>query len=515
MPSRLPHGLRAFALLAALLGALVAAGCGSSGTNPAGGGPDPATLAPAEAALYGQLVVRPSGDMKSGVEAALRKVLRTQRPGAALRRLLDKDRSHGTFFSRDIEPWLGRRAGGFLLMPAAGGRKPEGAVALPIADRGSFDAALARMRSHGAERPAGRYRGVAYDRDAGGAGEYEAAVGDFYVDGTLAGLRAAIDAFKGGASLAADSRYKDAVAAVPSEALAFVYADPSAIAAGVGTHAGATRALLARYAGAKPVVASLTATGDRIALQATADRSVTGDLGGSSNGQPTVGQLPGGAWLALATPPLGPTIKGALDAAGVHAQAAAVVQRRTGLDLDKDVLDPLGGLGLYVSGGSPLDLGGGVLLQLSDAAAAQRLLTEVETVLAAGAHLAPHPLALSGARGFEVTVPQSPQPIAVLAKGAQLAAGYAASSAQELLAPQQRFDASPAGKAAIASLGDGYTPSLVLIVPPLAGLLRTLDGMQAIQVASALPYLSAYRSLAVGGKRDGTRTTLRVVVALR
>lgn len=517
MAGRLPHGFRAFALVLALLATLVAAGCGSSGgggTGSTGLGPDPATLAPAGAALYGQAVVRPSGGMKDGVEAAMRKVLRTQDPGAALRRLLDKSfRSDHIVFSRDVEPWLGQRVGGFLLMPAAGAHKPDGAIALAIADRGKFDDALPLMRR--GERLAGSYRGIDYYRDGTDRTSYDAPVGDFYVGGTLAGLRAAIDVAKGGASLAVDSRYKDAIAAVPSAALASFYVDPRAIAAGVHATSAAGRNAVARYGNAAPVVASLTATSDQIALQATADKTVAGVLGGSSTAQVTVGQLPADSWLALATPPLGPLVKQALDSAGVHDMVAAQVRGRTGLDLDKDLLDPLGGLALFVRGGSPLDIGGGVLLQLTDAAAAQRLLTRIEAIVAGGAHLAPRPVTLGGARGFELAIPQSPQPIVVLAQGAKLAAGYAASSAQDLLAPQQRFDQSADGKAAIATLGNGYTPSFVLLVPQLAGLLHSLDELQAIHVSSVLPYLGAYRSLVVGTKGDGDRTSVRVVAALR
>lgn len=513
MPRR-PHGSRLVALLA-LLAALVAAGCGGSGTTSTGTGPDPATVAPAGAALYGQATVRPSGDMKAGVLAAARKVLRVQDPGTALSRLLDSGPSGGVSFSRDVKPWLGQRIGAFLLMPAAGARRPDFGVALAIADRGAFDAAHARLLGH-ALKPAGSYRGVAYAQGRNGAA-YFAPVGDFFVGGTLTGLRAAIDASKG-SSLAAASRFKDAAGGVPGDALAFLYADPRAIVAGAGSLRGApdaARQALARYAHAGPVVASLTATADQIAIQGSADQQLASVLNGGSNAQVSVGQMPSDAWLALATPPLGPLVRQVLEAAGVHDQAAAEVRRRVGLDLDRDLLGPLGGLGAFVRGESPLDVGGGVVLQMTDAAAAQRLLTRIEAIVAAGLHVVPQPVAVSGARGFQIEIFQSPQPIVVLVKGDKLAAGYAASSAQDLLAPQQRFDAGAGGKAAIATLGDGYTPSFVLIVPPLAALLRSLADLQVANVSSVLPYLDAYRSLAIGTKRDGDRTTLRIVAALR
>jgi hypothetical protein len=516
MLRRPPHGAHLLALVALLI-ALIAAGCGASdSTSSSSNGPDPATVVPAKAALYGQAIVRPDGDMEVGVLAAARKVLRVEDPGAELSRLLDRvGDDGGTSYSRDVEPWLGPTVGGFLLMPTGTSGDPDWAIAFAIADRDAFDDALPRLRRDG-QHEAGAYRGIAYDQDDEDD-TYSAAVGDFYVGGTLAGLRAAIDASMG-SSLAEASAFADAVGAIPDDALAFVYADPKAIVAAAGdledAPASARRAL-ARFADADPVTASLTATADEIAIEASGGAEVTETFDSDSDAEVTVGQLPGDSWLALATPPLGPIIRNALAGAGVHDEAAAQVQQGVGLDLDRDLLEPLGGLGVFVRGASPLDIGGGALLQMTDAAAAQRLLTRIQAIVGAGLGVPVRPLAVSGARGFQVQIPQSPQPIAVLAKGDRLAAGYAASSAQDLLDPQQRFDDSSDGKAAIDTLGDGYTPSFVLIVPPLAGLLRSLDQLEVADLSSVLPYVDAYRSLAIGTKRDGDRTSVRIVAALR
>jgi Protein of unknown function (DUF3352) len=510
---RLPHGLRLLAPLALLLMLLVLAGCGGDDSTPtSAGGPDPATLAPTDAAGYAEAVVRPSGGMKDDVLAAARKVFRVQDPGAELRRLLDKETSDGVLFSRDIEPWLGERVGGFLLMPATGSDDPDWGLGVAIADRDAFEEALPRLRR--GQRTAGTYRGIRYDVDEQ-EDMYGAVVGDFYVAGSLVGLRAAIDASRGD-SLADESRYTDAVDAIADDALAFLYADPKAIVTAIGSAEDvppASRRSLARLAEGGPIVASLTATADEIVIEGSGQTQL--DDAESSDAQVSVGQLPGDAWLALATPPIGPVVRSALDGAGIHDEAAAQVRANLGLDLDRDLLDPLGGLGLFARGESPLDLGGGALLQLTDAAAAQRLLTRIQAVVAAGANLPVRPASAGGARGFQVQIPQSPQPIVVLAKGDKLAAGYAASSAEDLLEPQQRFDDSSAGKAAIATLGDGYEPSLVLIVPPIAGLLRSLDQLEVADFSNVIPYVEPYRSLAIGTKRDGDRTTVRVVAALR
>jgi len=512
MARRLPHGSRLLALVA-----LLAAGCGGAGTTPAGSGPDPATVTPADAAVFFQATVRPSGAQRAGVLAAARKVTLMQDPGAALRRLLDRSlgSSNGVSYSRDVEPWLGQRIGGFVRFDGPDPRHPDYAIAAAIADRGAFDAALPRLRKAGHERAAGSYRGVAYAHDPSDR-TYDAPVGDFYVGGTLAGLRAAIDAHAG-SSLAGAGSFKDAAGRVPGDALAFVYADPSTLLAALGRGRSvppAARRALAAVAAAGPVVASLTASADQIALDASGGLPAGAAASGSS-AQVSAGQLPGDAWLAVATPPLGPLVKAALQSAGVHDMAAAQVRARLGLDLDRDLLNPLGGLAVFARGESVLDLGGGVLLQMTSAAAAQLLATRLEAIAAAGLHVAPQPLTLAGAHGFQLAVPQVPQPIVVLAKDSRLAVGYAASSAQDLLAPRQRFDASPAGKAALATLGDGYAASFVLVVPPFAALLRSLAELQVARLSPVLPYLAAYRSLAIGTKRDGGRISVRIVAALR
>ncbi|HEX7292763.1 MAG TPA: DUF3352 domain-containing protein [Conexibacter sp.] len=512
MPDRrLPRGARIAAPLVLLLTLLlVAPGCGgedSSSSNAAG--PDPATVAPASAALYGEAVVRPSGEQKDEVVAAACKVFRVEDPGAELARAFDATQTSGVRYARDVEPWLGQRIGGFLTLPRSGSGDPDWAFALSIADRDAFDAAFPHLR-RGDRHDVGSYRGISYDENDTDE-SYSAQVGDFYVGGSLGGLRAAIDASRGD-NLAEASRFTDAIDALPDDALAFAYADPRALAAALEQAPPAARRALARLTEGRPLVASLTANADEIAIEGSGESAFAETF--SNGAEVTVGQLPGDSWLALATPPLGPLVREALNAAGIHDKAAAQVRANLGLDLDRDLLAPLGGLGLFARGEGPLDLGGGALLQLTDAAAAQRLLTRLQTV-AASTHLPMQPVSAAGARGFQIQIPRSPLPIVVLAEGAKLAAGYAASSAQDLLDPQQRFDESSAGKAAIATLGEGYEPSFVLIVPPIAALLRALDQIEVADLAPVIPYVNAYRSLAIGTKRDGDRTTVRIVAALR
>ncbi len=518
---RLPHGTRLLALVA-LLATLVVAGCGGEDETTSGAGPDPAAATPTDAFVYAELVVRPTGELEENANAALRKVLRVDDPGAELRRVVDELLAEGggeMTWAEDVEPWLGERIAFFATPPAAGDDEPGWAAIGAIRDTDAYDEMVARWRDDGWFRPAGTYRGVAYDEDVEHETGFSARVGDLSVTGSEPALRAAIDASRG-ESLADTSRYEDASDDV-DDALAFLYVDPQAIAEGLSATEDVDpqlrRALgSSQLAEADPVVASLTANADEIAFEATAGSALTGDaLDAGGDTEVTVGELPGDAWLALATPPLGPTIRQVLDVTGALEEAQTQVRQSLGLDLGRDLLDPLGGLGLFIRGSSPLAIGGGVLRRTTSAASATRLVTMVESIVGASGVGPMRPLSTGGARGFQVVVPQSPQPIVVLAKGAEIAAGYSASSAQDLLDPQQRFDESSDGSAAIATLGDGFEPSFVLIVPPVAGLLRSLDQLQVADLSEVIPYVNAYQSLAVGIKQDGDETTVRAVAALR
>ena len=153
---RLPHGARVAAPLALLLTSCCSSPAAAEAPRPTtADGPDPAALAPAGAALYGEAVVRPGGDMEEDVVAAARKVFRVEDPGAELRRLLDESTGTARSLLARLEPWLGERVGGFLLMPRERHRTtPTGPSSTAIADRGAFDDALPRMRGRGPD-PAG------------------------------------------------------------------------------------------------------------------------------------------------------------------------------------------------------------------------------------------------------------------------------------------------------------------------------------------------------------------------
>lgn len=501
-----------------LLVALVVAACGSEDDKQSAAA-GPATLAPPAAALYGEALVRPDGDVGEGVRTAIRRVARIDDPGAELVRALDESFAEdaGTYsYARDIEPWLGDTIGGFLLADAGTDlERPDGAFIVAVRDRDPAQELLDRTRADGDSRRGGTIDGVPYDVD-----EQEemaiALVGDFMVVGTLPALRAAVAASRGD-SLADSSRFTDAVDELDADRLAWAWIDPRPLLPLLLAEQDEVDPDLARLLdsdaarNSAPATVSLTARADEIVLEASGDDGILPRP--EDDGAVSIRDLPGDAWLALATPALGPLISRSIRDAGQYDTAAGEVRDATGLDLDRDLLGWLGGLAAFVRGTSPLDLGGGLVLGSNDAAASQRLVGRLERIVG-NIGLATAPTTGSG-DGFQVRVPQLPQPVVVLAEGDRVAIALGLSSARDALDPGESFADGEPGKSAIASLGDGYEPSLVLVVDPLLNLLASLGLDSDPDYRSALPYLGAYRSFAAGTKYEGGRVSLRIVAALQ
>lgn len=519
--------LRPLAVAAAVaLSATFAVACGSDDEQQASSPTDgPATLAPANAIGYAEVLVRPSGDVAEGVETAARRMLRVQDAGGELRRLLDEqldDEDRGVF-TRDVDPFLGDTIGGFLLIEsAAQAEDPDGAAVISVRDRAAAERFLDKQASRGELGERRSYEGVDYwldeDDAAGGL------VGDFLVVGTEAGFRAAVAASRG-RSLADEDRFTDAVDKLPSDRLAWAYAEPRAIVelvreqaetdpdlgAQVGDQLEQQQAQIERALGNAPLTASLTARADQVVVDVTSGSAELPAAGG--DGAVALGSLPGAAWAALATPPLGDQVAETLRQSGQYDEVARMIRAATALDLERDVLGWLGGLGAFVSGTSPLDLGGGVVIGSTDPAASQRFVARLER-FAGNAGLQTTPTTGAG-RGFQIRVPSLPQPIAVIAKDDKVVIGLGVASTRDVFDPSETLGDSEPGKSALDSLGDGFEPGFVLVPEPMLTLVSALGLDRDPDFRSALPYLKAYRSVVAGSRGEDGETTGRLVLNLQ
>ena len=471
-----------------VLAVLVLVGCGGGA---AGGEGDPASAVPPDAVVYTELVVRPEGSLRDDARDAAGKVLRTDDPDGEIQRLIAQVFEGEDFdYDRDVEPWLGERAG-FWLRP-----EDEGVLLLAATDtdaaRESLEATLKRSGETVSERSYGGSEYLVSDGDAAGI------VGDFVAIGPEAAYKRTVDAAAKD-SLADTDEYADAVDALEDDRLAHFWVDTAAlIALGAQQNPEAAAQLdqlsaIVSLDDMPPVVGSFAADGDRLAVEVKVRGSGGALLGAGST--PLLQELPGDSWAAFGAADVGESLRDTIDGFAGALGGIAVrreLQDQIGLDLDRDLLDWVGHTGVFVRGTTPATLDGGVVIQPTDedraadafgrivGAVQVKTKTRAQPVDIAGADQA---FALNGGRALA-------RPI-VIARGSGLVvitAGRAA--AEAALGSDDRLGDTDLYAEAEELVG--MEPSVLVGMPQL---LQLVDDPE---LAEAKPYLEAYSVLAAG-----------------
>ena len=189
------------------------AGCGDSGSSSSPARltvrrADPAALLPASAPVYVEAQLRPTGDLAANAKTVAGKILRTSDPGGKIVGLIDgAAKDDGASYAKDIEPWLGQRAG---IGDHVGRRGRQDDV-----DAGRRDRVQGRRRRPEVHRRAAK--GATTASTATSSTSYKAdddlaaAVVDHAVlIGTEKAFKSAIDAQSGAGSLATAGAFKKA-----------------------------------------------------------------------------------------------------------------------------------------------------------------------------------------------------------------------------------------------------------------------------------------------------------------
>ena len=501
-----------------LAAAVAAAGCGSSS---GAGETDPASLVPAGAPIYVEALVRP-GDAQAGdAQAALRKVLGTNDPGARLVELIDRaGRERGVTWARDIDPWLGERVGAAML--STGGERDDGVVVAASSDDDKAADALAKLISDAEERTYKDvdYRYAAKDKSAG------AMLGGAVVIGSEPGLKAAIDASKGD-SLGESDRLDEARAAVDDQRLGFLFVDTERLlraslgAAGAGAQQSFAP-FLDSLAQALPrtVAAGLDADPDALRVESAA---LGGSQGGPrADGSAALAALPDDAWLGIGIGDLGASLDHALEQVsaagglgGVGLQALlAQVEQSIGLDIRRDLLDWMGGAGIFAAGTSKDGVGGGLIVASKDPAATRRAIGRLETLARRDAGSDVARLDAAGVdEGFVIRATGDDPDMYVAAAGDRFVVAAGRQALSDAIRPGGTLASSPALRDAAAKLGDDVKPSFFVDVQRMQRLLESRSSSDRGK-AKLAPFLDGFGAVAGGTRRDGDTTRGRAVATL-
>lgn len=513
-PHPLPRGARRLALGALVAVAVPLAGCG--GGSGGGGGrddADPATRAPAASAFYGEVTVRPEGGLKASVEALAKKVAGTDDPGGKIVSLIDSSLSDdGGSFKDDIDPWLGKKVG-VVVTGLQDPRHPDYAI---IADATDTKKALGSLRD-GAKVDDRKYNGVAYlyNRDLDQAA---VAGGDTLSVGTEPAIKAIIDVQKGGDSLAASDKLKQARRSVTGDALGFFYLDPAStidlLASAsplLGSQAGALKGLLGPAGGA--LGAALTATPNALRLQAAVGSKTA--AGAAQDAAGTVAAFPAGSVLAAGFGDIGALAKAGVaqlsQLGGIYSTVIGQFKTITGLDLQQDVLSWMGKGGLFVQAKSLAQLGGALVVDSSSPAKTRAFVSSARDLVEQfGGRTQPFDAA--GAKGFTVAIPSFPFPVIVASGGDKFLVAIGESAVSEALKPTGALADDAQFKATAAQLG--ARPAVYVDLKSIVDVLGLAVGSDpTFQLIK--PYLASLTALAAGTEAAGGTRRSSVVVGVK
>jgi hypothetical protein len=518
--------LRRLALLLTIPLLAAVSACGSSAS---GAGADPAAAVPRGVPFYAEVVLRPDGGARDDALAAAGTLLRTSDPEAKIRSLLQQAFASGgdkVDFAKDVEPWLGDRAGLWVTVPARSGAEPGVAAVVAVSDADLARSKLDELAKRNGEKLTARTSG-AHEYEATADGSAVAVEGDYALIGTEAEVKRGLATLDGD-GLAQDDAYRKAIAPLDADRLAHYYldttslvnaalrADPSA-SAQLGPFAG----MLTGQLGA-PSAGSFSAGGERLVVESFGRAGGLASKLGGLTGLASSGllkALPGDAWGALAVPKLGASLRTVFDQlAGAIGGAAVVNELRTryGIDLEQDVFSWMGDTGLFVRGTSVDAVDGALVVQATDEARAATSFGKIVGLLRTQGGLDPQPVKVDGAQtAFSVMPPGAPKPL-VLARGkGRVVAAYGTAAAAAGLGSARTLGSSEALAHAGAALGGGIEPAMFVAIAPVLALAESAGAGTDAGYAKAKPYLEALDVVSTGSKRDGDTLRSRFAVGLR
>jgi hypothetical protein len=503
-------------VLVALL-ALVAAGCGSGSS---GSGSDTAKLAPATSFFYAEANIDPTGAQEAGMRSILADLPGSAPPQERLNQLLEQasqsDKTAKVDYEKDIRPWLGDQAAVFVAPAKGGGASPAWAAVIATTDEGKAKDAIDKGKESGDRKLS--YNGSDYLLSKDSA---MAVVDGYFVAGSDAGVRAAIDASKS-SSLAGSDQYKEAIKNATDERVALVYEDLGgmlqALASSSSQSLGPAAPFIGRMFGGKPVVATISAEQQALVVNGSLIPGA-GSLNLFGRSTSLLGEAPANSWLALGQADFGNVVKtmvglfaGALGGADVLNQQ---LQAATGLDLDRDVYPWIGDVALFVSGTSKASIGGGAVIKSKDAATSRRTLTKLAALAARSGRATVAAADVAGVKGYELKLDSAPKPLYLLQANDRVAITYGAGAAKEVFSGAGgKLSSNPKFTAATSKLGEAYAPSLYVDVPPIIDLADSF-GASGADWDKAKPYLSIVDYVVSGSAESGDTAAARTRIGFK
>jgi hypothetical protein len=503
--------------------AIAVAGCGSSDSSSS----DLASFAPPGSLVYVEGKLQPSGELSEDVDTLAQTIAGEDDLGGLIVEELESstsDDGEPVDFAKEVQPWLGEKAGVTFVGLDNDGDLTEPVIAVESTDAEATQAFI--------DAQAGQSKKPYEDVSHGGVdfkvgGSDGSAMG--LVDETLViaddekAFKAAIDAASG-ESLADEAGFEDAIASASNGSLADVYVDVGGLLEQSDDEIDPQAREALASAGIDPseatAVASVIPGSDQIQVDLSSD--LGGEQPPSGDVSALLGSLPGDSFAAFAVSGFGDQLSEAideLDKEGIAGELPPNQLKSTlkamGIDLDK-IADSLEDAAVFAQGTDEASLGGALVLTGSSGEAAKTV-ANLGTLLRNTQTPGVTAVTSGGVSGFSVRDEElGRKPLVVVAKGDRVAIAYGLPPALRGLSPESGTsladDASY--KAAVSALGD--TPISAFVDGPAA--LRLAEGVippdERAELDEAKPYLENITYIGIGGGGDGDVATAKLIVGV-
>jgi hypothetical protein len=498
--------------------ALLAAGCGGGG----GSGADPASLAPPKSPVFVEATLKPEGSVKSNIEALAQKVAGIDDIGETVSDALQEEalaEGEPLDFEKEVQPWLGEKAGIFLGEYDGENFQQVGA-ALEVSDSGEAQEFIdKRAKTDSGEKPEkGSFEGVDFLTDEEST---LGIIGDFvaFAD-SEADFKAMVEA-SNGESLSEEDTYTEAAGEVPDESIADVFVDIGGLVHENAAEIDSETELGLKILGIEPegstAIASLIPGSDQVELDVSSD--VYANVG-SGDGSKLLGSLPGGSFAAAVAPEYGKFLTQTvqdLNAEGIPGQIEPgelePALQAAGIDL-KQLTSSIGSVAVFAQGNTEANLNGAVVIETTSDKEATNTVSNIGLLLRASQ--TPGVTAIGGnAAGFSIRGSGiGPKPLVVAAEGKDIVISYGLKGGGSFLAAGggSTLATNPEFEAAKKALGDTPISTFVSGGPALTLIESVLSPEEETELEEARPYLEKISFIATGTSVADEKATARVIV---
>ncbi len=516
-----------FALLALAVTAAVAiAGCGGGGDSSS----DAAGFAAPGSLVFVEADLRPTGETKADVDEIASTVAGADGLGELIVSELESSASEDgepVDFAKEVEPWLGERAGVAFQELDEDGDPSDPVIAVETTDAAATQEFIDNQAAQSKDPfEDGSYEGI--DFKVGGVDENGVGViDDFLVvaEGEK-GFKAAVDAVQGD-SLADEAGFVDAISAASDGSLADVYVDVGGLLEASDDEIDPQAREILQNAGIDPseatAVASILPGADQIQVDISSDPG--GEEPPSGDASELIGSLPADSFAAVGATEFGDQLAEAIDELdktgipdeGVPPNQLKSTLKAAGIDLDK-IAASLDDAAVFARGSTESSLAGAMVLT-SDSGEAAKAVANLGVLVRNTGTPGVTAVNSNGVSGFSVRSDElGDKSLVVVSKSDRVVIGYSLAPALAGLDTESGETLSDGAsyKAAVSALGG--TPISAFVDGP--GALRLAESMISPSdddfedFQEAKPYLKHVEYVAMGTGSDDDLATAKLIVGL-